>query len=83
MKDEIYQRNGESLFDFYCRREDELKRQSQKIADLIVAWANIFVSSDEEENVKMAPGVLSILCKKHKIIEKQLDEVTEALDNMR
>ena len=83
MKDEIYQRNGESLFDFYCRREDELKRQSQEIADLIVAWANIFVSSDDEENVKMAPGVLSILCKKHENIEKQLDEVTEALDNMR
>lgn len=81
--DEISQRNGESLFDFYCRREDELKRQSIEIADLIVAWANISVSSDDEEDVKMAHGVLSILCKKHKNIEKELDEVTEALDNMR
>lgn len=82
MTDEIRQRNGESLFDFYCRREDELKKQLHEIADLIVKWANISIS-DDEEIAKSAPIILHILCEKHKIIEKQLDEVVEALDKMR
>ncbi len=76
------QRNGESIFDFYCRREDELKNQLHEIADLIVTWANISIS-DDAENAKSAPVILHILCEKHKIIEKQLDDVTEALNNMR
>lgn len=74
------QRNGESVFDFYYRLEGELGEQLDELERLIIVWAK---KSVEMEDAKFAPCVLTVLCKKHDIVKKELDEVIDAVSKMR
>ena len=77
------QRNGESVFDFYYRLEGELGEQLDELERLIIVWAKKSVETDDTEVAKMAPCVLMVLCKKHDIVKKELDEVIDAVSKMR